>query len=152
MLSYLQMFFQLYYYCSRVTYINYNKKFCMASPEAVAKRCSLKKLLLKLRTEFTGKHQCQSLFNKVASLQTWSERLQWSKKLQQNICEQLLLCLRYYTPANNTAKVVTEEEEEIQFETEFFFLESFKSRLTHCYPATITCSKLTIEALEQGVK
>ena len=72
MSAYLQMFFQLYYYCSRVTYINCNKKFCIASPEAVVQRCYEKKLLLKLRAEFTGKHQCQSLFNKVAGLQTYN--------------------------------------------------------------------------------
>ena len=52
------------------TYINYNKKFCMASPEAVVQRCSEKKLLLKLLAEFTGKHLCWSLFNKVSCLQT----------------------------------------------------------------------------------
>ena len=65
----LQMFFQLYCYCSRVTYINYNKKFCMAPPEPVVQRCSEKKLLLKLCAEFTGKYMCWSLFNKVAGLQ-----------------------------------------------------------------------------------
>ena len=47
-----------------------NKKFCMASPEAVVQRSSEKKLLLKLHAEFTGKHLCWSLFNKVAGLQT----------------------------------------------------------------------------------
>ena len=70
MSTYLQMSPQLYYHCSRVTYVNYNKKFCMPSPKAVAQMCSVKKLLLKLHTEFTGKYQCWSLFNKVAGLQT----------------------------------------------------------------------------------
>ena len=114
------MFFQLYYYCSRVTYINYNKKFCMASPEAVVQRCSEKKLLLKLRAEFTGKHLCRSLFNKVAGLQTCNfnkKRLQYrcfpvnfakflGTPILKNIYERLLLHLKYYTPANNTVKVV----------------------------------------------
>ena len=57
--------------------INYNKKFCMASPEAVIKRCSIKKLLLKLRT---GKYDCRSLFNKVVGHQTCNiikKRLQY---------------------------------------------------------------------------
>ena len=103
------MFFQLYHYCSRVTYINYNKKFCMASPEAVVQRCSEKKLLLKLRAEFTGKHLCRSLFNKVAGLQTCFS-VNFAKFLGtpilKNIYERLLLHLKYYTPANNTAKVV----------------------------------------------
>ena len=70
MSTYLQIFFQLYYYCSRVRYINYNKKFCIASPEAVVQRRSEKKLLLKLRAEFTVKHLCQSLFNNIGDLQT----------------------------------------------------------------------------------
>ena len=63
MTIYLKIFFQLYYYCSRVFY--------MASPEAVVYRCSAKKLLLKLDTEFTGKHLYRSLFNRVAGLWTW---------------------------------------------------------------------------------
>ena len=70
MSTYLQMVFQIYYYCTRVTYINYNKNFCMTSPEAVVQRCSEKKLLLKLLAEFTGKHLCWSLFNNVSCLQT----------------------------------------------------------------------------------
>ena len=70
MSTYLQMFFQLYYYCSRVTCVHCNKKFCMTSPEAVVQRCSEKKLLLKVHAEFTGKHLCWNLFNKVAGLQT----------------------------------------------------------------------------------
>ena len=80
MSTYLQMFFQLYYYCSKVTYINFNKKFCMASPEAVVQSCSEKKLLLNLLAEFTGKFLCQSLFNKIAGLQTCNfikKRLQY---------------------------------------------------------------------------
>ena len=120
MSAYLQMFFQLYYYCSRVTYINCNKKFCIASPEAVVQRCSEKKLLLKLCPEFTGKHQCQSLFNKVAGLQTYNfikKRCQQrcfpvnfvkflGTPILKNIHEQLLLHLKYYTPVNNAAKAV----------------------------------------------
>ena len=92
----------------------------MASPEAVAQRCSEKKLLLKLCAEFTGKHLCQSLFNKVAGLQTCNfikKRLQYRcfpvnfatflrTPILKNIYERLLLHLKYYTPANNTAKVV----------------------------------------------
>ena len=113
------MFFQLYYYGSRVTYINCNKKFCMASPEAVVHRCSEKKLLLKLRAEFTGKQLCRSLFNKVAGLQTCNfikKRLQHKcfpvnfakflgTAILKNIYGRQLLHLKYYTPANNTAKV-----------------------------------------------
>ena len=60
--AYLQMFFQLYYYCSRVTYTNYNKISCLISLEAVVQRCSVKNLLLKLRAEFTEKRLCRSLF------------------------------------------------------------------------------------------
>ena len=45
--TYLQMFFQLKWYCRRANYRNYSNKFCMASPEAVVQRCSVKKLLLK---------------------------------------------------------------------------------------------------------
>ena len=49
-------------------------------PEAVVQRCSEKKLLLKLCAEFTGKHLCWSLFNKVAGRQTcnfFKKRLQY---------------------------------------------------------------------------
>ena len=83
MSTYLQMPSELYCYnCSRVTYINYNKNFCMASPEAVVQRCCVQKLLLKLRTELTGKYQCRSLFNKVAGLQTCN----FIKKRLQDSC------------------------------------------------------------------
>ena len=119
MSTHLQISSQLYYYCSRVTYINYNKKFCMASPEAVIKRCSIKKLLLKLRT---GKYDCRSLFNKVVGHQTCNfikKRLQYrcfpvnfakflGTSILKNIYKRLLLYLKYWTPANNTAKVVVE--------------------------------------------
>ena len=119
---YLQMFFQVYYYCSRVTYTNYNKKFCMASPKAVVQRCFEKKLLLKLCVEFTGKHLCRSFFNEVAGLQTCNfikKRLQYryfpvnfvkflGTPILKNIYELLLLHLKYCTPVNNTAKVVAE--------------------------------------------
>ena len=111
MSTYLQMFSQFYYCCTRVTYINYNKKFYMASPEAVVQRCSVKKLVLKPRAEFTGKHQCLSLFNKVAGLQTCNfikNRLQYrcfpvnfakflGTPILKNIYEQLLLYLKCYT-------------------------------------------------------
>ena len=114
------MFLQLYHYCSRVTYINYNKKFSMASPEAVVQGCSERKLLLKLCAEFTEKHLCWSLFDKVTGLQTCNfikKRLQYrcipvnfakflGKPILKNIYKQLLLHFKYYTPANNTAKVV----------------------------------------------
>ena len=69
MSTYLQMFFQLYCYCSRVTYINYNKKLWMTSPEAVIPRWSVKKLLLKLRRIHRKMPVTGSLFNKVAGLQ-----------------------------------------------------------------------------------
>ena len=60
------MFFQLYYYCSRVTYINYNKKLYMTSPEAVVWRWSVKKLLLKkLRRIHRKASVSESLFNKL---------------------------------------------------------------------------------------
>ena len=61
MSRYLQMFFKLHYYCSRVTYINYNKILCMTSPEAVVRRWSVKTLPLKLRT-ITRTCLCRSLF------------------------------------------------------------------------------------------
>ena len=119
MSTHLQISSQLYYYCSRVTYINYNKKFCVASPEAVIKRCSIKKLLLKLRT---GKYDYRSLFNKVIGHQTCNfikKRLQYrcfpvnfakflGTCILKNIYKRLLLYLKYWTPANNTAKVVVE--------------------------------------------
>ena len=59
MFTYLQMFFELYYYCSSVTYVNYNNKFCIASPEA---EMFCKKGAFKTCTEFTGKHWYCSLF------------------------------------------------------------------------------------------
>ena len=123
MSAYLQMPSELYCYnCSRVTYINYNKNFCMASPEAVVQRCCVQKLLLKLRTELTGKYQYRSLFDKVAGLQTCNfnkKRLQYrcfpvnfakflGTSILKNIYKRLLLYLKYWTPANNTAKVVVE--------------------------------------------
>ena len=38
----------------------------MTSSEAVVRRCSVKKVFLKIFAKFTGKHLCQSLFfNKV---------------------------------------------------------------------------------------
>ena len=38
-------------------------------PEAVTKRCSIKKAVLKHFAKFTGKHLCQSLFfNEIAGL------------------------------------------------------------------------------------
>ena len=94
----------------------------MASPEAVVQRCFEEKLLLKLHAEFTGKHLCQSLFDKAAGLQTCNfikKRLQYRCFLVnfvkflgtptlKTIYKQLLLHLKYYTPANNTAKIVAE--------------------------------------------
>ena len=95
----------------------------------------------------------KSFFNKVADLQACNfikNGLQYRcfpvnfvKFLRtptfKNICEQLLLHLKYYTPAKNIAEPVAEyskqqqQEEEIEFEIEaFFFLESFKTRLTVC--------------------
>ena len=53
-----------------------------------------------------------------------------------SICERLLLHLKYYNPAKNTAEAFIKfsktvaAEEEMYFKTEeFFFLESSKSRL-----------------------
>ena len=90
----------------------------------------------------------KSFFNKVADLQACNfikNGLQYrcfpvnfAKFLRtptfKNICEQLLLHLKYYTPAKNIAEPVAEyskqqqQEEEIEFEIEeFFFLESFKN-------------------------
>ena len=68
MLTYLLMFLELYYCCSSVTYINCNNKFCIASQEAVTRRCSVKKLLLKLTQnsqESTCVVVCCTLLNKV---------------------------------------------------------------------------------------
>ena len=43
--------------------------FSFLSSEAVARRCSIKKVFLKFFAQFTGKHLCRSLFfNKVAGL------------------------------------------------------------------------------------
>ena len=40
--------------------------------EAAVQRCSIKKVVLRNFTKFTGKHLCQSLlFNKVAGLQLY---------------------------------------------------------------------------------
>ena len=50
-----------------------------------------KKAALKTYTEFTGKHLCRSLF-----------------LILKSICEQLLLHLKYYTPANNITEAVVE--------------------------------------------
>ena len=80
MSTHLQMLFQLYYYCSRVTYINYNKKLYMTSAEAVVRRWSVKKLLSKLRRIHRKIPVSESLFNKVAGLQICNfikERLQY---------------------------------------------------------------------------
>ena len=52
---------------ARLTYINYNKKLCTTSPEAVVRRWSVKKLLLKLCR--IHREIPESLFNKVAGLQ-----------------------------------------------------------------------------------
>ena len=44
-------------------------KLCIKSSEAVVRRCSMKKYVLKNSSKFTGKQLCQSLFfNKVAGL------------------------------------------------------------------------------------
>ena len=41
-------------------------------PEAIARRCSVNKVVLKSFTKFTGKHSCQSLsFNKFTDLRLW---------------------------------------------------------------------------------
>ena len=65
MSTYLQIFPQLYYYCSRVNYINYNKKLCMTSPEAVVQRWFVKKLLLKLHGIHREIPVSEFLFNKI---------------------------------------------------------------------------------------
>ena len=44
-------------YCSRVIYINHKNKFCMASPEAVVRQCSVKKLHLKF-TQNSQENTC----------------------------------------------------------------------------------------------
>ena len=72
MCTYLQMFFQRYYYCSRVTYINYNKNLHMTSPEAVVRRWSVKKLSVKLRRIHRKISVSESLFNKGAGLQIYN--------------------------------------------------------------------------------
>ena len=46
--TYLQIFLQLYRYCSGVSYITDSNKFCMTLPEAVVWRCTVRKLVLKL--------------------------------------------------------------------------------------------------------
>ena len=110
----------------------------------------LREAALKSQAEFTGKHPCWSLF--LVKLQARGACNFINKRLQskyfpvkfakflrtsllKSICERLLLHLKYYTSSSKRhcrrfSKTATGEEE-IQFETEeFFFLESFKSRLT----------------------
>ena len=95
----------------------------MASPEAVA-QVFCKKAALKTYAELTGKRLCWSLFlikfqgfrlvnlskgnsetsvcfpvNLVTFLRT---------PILENICELLLLHIKYYTPSNNTAESVAE--------------------------------------------
>ena len=54
----------------------------------------------------------ESLFNKVAGLRYRRFLVNFPKYLGtpilQNICERLLLHLKFYTPANNTAEAVAE--------------------------------------------
>ena len=71
-------------------YINYNNKFCMASPEAVVQKCSLKKLLLK----FLG----------ASILMNICELRKFKNSFQTSLCEQLLLHRKYYNPPPPIAK------------------------------------------------
>ena len=83
---------------------NYSEKLCMASPEAVVRMCSVKKLLLKLcrihrktpvreslLNKATGLQICN--FNKETSIQIFSS--DFAKILRapilKNICERLLI-------------------------------------------------------------
>ena len=64
--------------------INYNKKLCMTSPEAVFRMCSVKKLLLKLCRIHRKTPVWESLLNKVAGLQICNvnkKRLQYRRFL-----------------------------------------------------------------------
>ena len=66
--TYLQMFFQLKWYCRRANYRNYSNKFCMASPEAVVQRCSVKNIFIKL-TQNKQENTCVGVsFQRPATL------------------------------------------------------------------------------------
>ena len=110
-------------HCSRVIYITYNNKFCLAYPEAVV-WVFCKKVALKTYTELTEKHHCWSLFlinfqgfRLVNLLKRDSKTgvcfpVDLVKFLRapilENICKLLLLHIKYYTPSNNTVESVAE--------------------------------------------
>ena len=75
--------------------------------EAVAQRCSVKKVFLEISQKFTGKHLCQSFFfNKVAGLRpaTLLKKRLWHRCFPVNLVEflrtlflrWLLLCIYIY--------------------------------------------------------
>ena len=83
-------------------------------------RCSIKKIVLKNFTKFTGKHLCQSIFfNKVADLRpaTLSKRRLWHryfpvnfvifsrKPFSQNTSERLLLLLILCFHESNSSQI-----------------------------------------------
>ena len=70
----------------------------MASPEAVVQKCSVKKLVLKLRPATLLKRDPPQAFS-CEFLRT---------PILKNICERLLLHLKYGTPTNNTTEPVAE--------------------------------------------
>ena len=78
-------------------------------------RCSVKETALKTYAELTGKHRFWSLFS--IKFQGFSETgvcfpVNLVKFLRtpilENICELLLLHIKYYAPSNNTAESVAE--------------------------------------------
>ena len=107
MSTYLQMFFQLYHYCSRVT-LNYNKKFCMAFLEAVVQRCSEKKNYMQNSQENTCVGETCNFIKKRLQYKCFPVNFMkfLGMPILKNIYERPLLHFKYYTPANNTAKAV----------------------------------------------
>ena len=79
-------------------YTNHNNKFCMASPEAVVQRYFVIKLLLKF-THHSQENTCIGDSNAGVEI---------LKNILKSIYEQLLLYLKYYTPANNTVEPVVQ--------------------------------------------
>ena len=108
--------------------------------EAVAQRCSVKGVLRNL-AKFTEKHLCQSLFfNKVAGLRPARKRISHRCYLEHRtppVAASVKSNYEIFNSIPGWQKTTAE------------YIFSQQSRSTQ--PA-ITCSKLTIETLEQNVK
>ena len=165
MSSYLQMFFQLYYYCSRITArTNYNKKILHGISRSSRPEVFWRKAALKIYAEFTGKHLCWSL----QACNFIKKRLQYRcfpvnfgkflrTHFSKNFCERLLLHLKYYNPANNTAEAVAEYRNSnskrkiygLQLRSSFFFkvlnLDYLFTKLCYfhnvCWYSGVRCNK-----------